>query len=475
MSGKARHRADNRPVAAVAVLVAAQLAAGIGLYAIAAHLVVHLRHDLGLLASTASLIVIGRTAAQYALYAPAGLLADRYGASASGAAACLVRACGFTLLGVADHPGSLVAASILIGIGGAVYTPAGQALLAGLPGSWPQRGFAWYTAGGQTAAVTGPMLGLALIGAAATSATGFRNLAWLAGALWAVAALMFAALRRSTSHRRAASDIPSISRLATLMRHRALWRFIALTCPATLMITQASVAVPLLVPDRRLVTLYLAGAALVTSLAQVPRCRPFAIHHGLTVGFAGTGGGYLLLGAIPLGATGSIRTGVLVVSAALLGACQGVLLPALFYHGNRLAPPGALASYIGVRSFISGLVALVGALLIGTAFDHGRFGAVIAIAMIGAAGLGTAALLGRIGPTPSAPAPDADALSSPRGPDTASALLPHGCRGVALRPRGATAVHGPTAVEPANPAPGAGVRHGIVRPLRRPRPANPGR
>src|SRR3954453_15054602 len=147
MGGMARHRsagrgANRHPFGTVAVLVAAQGAAGIGFFAVAAHLVVHLRHDLGLLASVSSLIVVGRTVVQYLLYAPAGLLADRYGAPTTGAVACLVRAFGFALLGYAADPGSLVVASMFIGIGGAVYTPAGQALLAALPGAWPQRGFA---------------------------------------------------------------------------------------------------------------------------------------------------------------------------------------------------------------------------------------------------------------------------------------------------------------------------------------------
>lgn len=396
-----RHRAAGT----VAILVATQAAAGTGFYAVVAHLVVHLRHDLGLLASTASIVLAVRTIVQYALYLPAGALTDRLGPARAGALACVVRGGGFALLGIAVDPASLTAAAILIGAGGSVYTPAGQTLLAALPGGWPQRGFAWYTAAAQVSAVAGPVLGLAVL--SATSATspglGFRVIAWAAAVLWGVAGTLFALVGRAPlGHPTLASAAPANagrrrrSTLTAAFRDTRLLRFAAVTCPATLLITQAAVVVPLMVADSGLVTAYLAVGAGVTALVQLPKYRVRLIRHGVVCGFAGLAAGYLLLAPVALTEASAVRTAVVVISGAVYGAAQGLLLPALFYYGNALAPAGSIASYIGIRSFVSGVVAFIGALAAGFAFDHGTPGAAGAASALGVLALGAAVAAGRV-------------------------------------------------------------------------------
>jgi hypothetical protein len=104
----------------------------------------------------------------------------------------------------------------------------------------------------------------------------------------------------------------------------------------------------------------------------------------------------LLLAPVALTETGAVGTAVVIVSGAVYGAAQGLLLPALFYYGNALAPTGSIASYIGIRSFVSGVVAFVGALAAGIAFDHGTLGAAGAASALGILGLGAAAAAGRV-------------------------------------------------------------------------------
>jgi hypothetical protein len=65
----------------IAVIVGVQLAAALGFYAVMAHLVAHMRDDLGLLAGTIGLVLGVRIAVQYALLLPVGAVTDLLGAT----------------------------------------------------------------------------------------------------------------------------------------------------------------------------------------------------------------------------------------------------------------------------------------------------------------------------------------------------------------------------------------------------------
>ncbi|MBT2210927.1 hypothetical protein [Actinomadura sp. NEAU-AAG7] len=105
----------------VVTVVAVQLAACLGFFAVTAHLVAHLRHDLGLLAGTVGLVLGVRVGLQYALLPPVGAVTDRLGARRTGAIACAVRALGFVLLGGAGTVGALLVAAVFLAVGGAAF------------------------------------------------------------------------------------------------------------------------------------------------------------------------------------------------------------------------------------------------------------------------------------------------------------------------------------------------------------------
>ncbi len=369
----------SRDGAAVATCALVQLCAGVGFYAVIAHLVVHLRHDLGLLATITSAILATRTVVQYTLHLPAGAITDRLGAAATGALACAVRAAGFALLAIATSTPALVAAAVLIGVGGSGYLPAGQALLAALPGDWPQRGFAWYTAAGQVSAVAGPAVGLALLSGAAND--GFALIAWLAAASWLGAAALFASLAATTQLARTTPDRRP-NTLATALRDPALTRLAIAASPVTLLITEGAVVVPLIVERSGPVTAFLIAGAIAGALAQLPPCRRVTTRDGLTTGFGGLALAYILLAAVvPLESTT-----LLVISGIVYGTAQGILLPSLFWHTMRLAPT-SIGTQVGIRNFLAGLLALAGGLAVGFAFDSGHpaaLGAVIGLALLGA-------------------------------------------------------------------------------------------
>jgi MFS family permease len=107
----------------VVTVVAIQLACCLGFFSVMAHLVAHLRHDLGLMAGTAGLILGARTGLQFALLLPVGALTDLIGARRTGVIACVLRAAGFALLGTAESVGALLCAAVVIAVGGALYPP----------------------------------------------------------------------------------------------------------------------------------------------------------------------------------------------------------------------------------------------------------------------------------------------------------------------------------------------------------------
>ncbi|RII85364.1 MFS transporter, partial [Clavibacter michiganensis] len=93
-------------------------------------LAVVMRDDLGLGALAIGLVLGARTFSQQGLFLLGGMLADRFGPRALIAAGCVVRVSGYLGLALAAGlPGFLLGA-ILTGLGGALFSPALQSLVA---------------------------------------------------------------------------------------------------------------------------------------------------------------------------------------------------------------------------------------------------------------------------------------------------------------------------------------------------------
>ncbi|MEU8109755.1 MFS transporter [Nonomuraea muscovyensis] len=225
-AAREREAAADRRV--VAVLVGVQLTAALGFHAAMAHVVAHLRFDLGLLAGTIGLVLGVRLVVQYGLYLPVGALTDLIGPAPAGLLACVLRAAGFALLGAAEGVAGLLVSAVLLGAGGALFHPANRSLLAGVAPVTRSRAFAAYTVTGQLAAVAGPPIGLLLtagalggllsppapagsdepvgsgeliglgggLPGAAGPEGGFGVLAGVAAVAWIAAAVLFALLHR---------------------------------------------------------------------------------------------------------------------------------------------------------------------------------------------------------------------------------------------------------------------------------------
>ncbi|MEU4513512.1 MFS transporter [Nonomuraea wenchangensis] len=357
---------DRRTV----VVVAIQAAISLGYFAAMAHVVLHLKADLGLAAGLIGLVLALRNLVQHTLSLPVGALVDVLGPVRIGIVACLLRAGGFVLLGTVSSLPWLVVAAVLLGTGGALFHPAAQSLLAGLAERRRARGYAAYTVTLHIAAVLGPALGLALLN------VGYWLVALTAAALWIGAAFLFALLRHDPPVR-VVSGV--VSGVRTVLRDRAFLGFAVVSTPAMLVTDQASVVVPLSGVNAEAVTVFVCVLAMVSAMVQ-PWCavpgradRPGVLRAGLLFAAAG----HLLLA---VGAGGGL-TGLVLV-AALHGLADGLLQPAVFQTIARLAPPTRFGAYLGVQTFLSGLFAFAGGIAVGWSFDRGPGGATAALVVL---------------------------------------------------------------------------------------------
>jgi len=185
-----RESTRQRPVRvepAPQLLLASQLIFNIGFYAVVPFLAVAMRNDFGMGAMAIGIVLGARTFAQQGMFLFGGALADRWGARQSMITGCLVRIAGFLLLAwAADFPLFLIGA-VVTGIGGALFSPALQSLVAAASERGGNRAtlFALLVVCGEVGVVVGPLLGALLLD------TGFDTSLLVAATVFAVMALVF--------------------------------------------------------------------------------------------------------------------------------------------------------------------------------------------------------------------------------------------------------------------------------------------
>ncbi|UBU16267.1 MFS transporter [Nonomuraea gerenzanensis] len=375
----------------VVTVVAIQLSCCLGFFSVMAHLVAHLRHDLGLMAGTAGLILGARTGLQFALLLPVGALTDLIGARRTGVLACVLRAAGFVLLGAAEGVGALLCAAVVLAVGGALYNPAAQSLLAGAGPAHQAGGFAAYVTAQHVATVAGPPVGLALI----SLEPGFALLTGAAAAMWALSGALFLLLPRAEPRtgERALPFRDVLPGVRAVFGDRSFMLFALLTAPTTLLANHIMTAVPLLGFAPGAATLSFCVLAAVAAAAQPFVAagrrgeRPWVLRAGLVCA-AGT---FFVLA--PLDGT---ELGPLMLAAVLNGVANGLIQPSIFQRVTRHAAPERFGSYYGVMAFCAGMFSFAGEMAVGRLFDLGSAGATVALVGVGAFAL--VAAVGTRGP-----------------------------------------------------------------------------
>lgn len=176
--------------ATAAPLLGAQLVFNVGFYAVVPFLAIVLREEYLLPGAAVGLVLGARTFAQQGLFLVGGVLCDALGARRLILTGCAVRVGGFATLALADSLATFVAGAVLTGLGGALFSPAIETLVAAAEQARPSGTstratlFAWLTVVGETGAVLGPLAGALLLD------WGFTAVAGSGAALFTVTAMV---------------------------------------------------------------------------------------------------------------------------------------------------------------------------------------------------------------------------------------------------------------------------------------------
>jgi DHA1 family multidrug resistance protein-like MFS transporter len=122
---------------------------------------IYLREKLGLTAMQIGMALTAKLVSSYGLTMVGGILSDRYGARATMTVGLLIRA--FSYVGIATATGlvSVVAWSVVMGIGGALYLPASKTAMATLAGNQDKvKLFSMRNTANNLGVSIGPLLGV---------------------------------------------------------------------------------------------------------------------------------------------------------------------------------------------------------------------------------------------------------------------------------------------------------------------------
>ncbi|MCJ1710399.1 MFS transporter [Clavibacter michiganensis subsp. phaseoli] len=427
-----------------AVLLSSQLVFNLGFYAVVPFLAVVMRDDLGLGALAIGLVLGARTSSQQGLFLLGGMLADRFGPRALIAAGCVVRVSGYLGLALAAGlPGFLLGA-ILTGLGGALFSPALQSLVADAdararPSRRPGRPslFAALVLVGEVGAAVGPLAGAALLGLgfSATVLVGAALFAAVGVALWCV---IPADPGRVVAPPAGSAPAPPADRWAAV-RDRRFLAFSALFAVDLVAYNQLYLGVPLELARAGAGTAAVGSAFLAVSLLTIALQWPVALlaqrlgpGRALALGFGTTATGFaaLALGSVmppPAGAE-LVPVGVLVVCLTLGHMTAGPVTMALV---PSFAAGRPTASFYGLLASCGGIAVLVAGGVVGALLDDAP---AVAWAILAALPVAAAIGLPRLLPAPPAAAALA-AAATPAAPAAPPTTTPDAPRIAADAPR----------------------------------------
>lgn len=358
------------------VLLGSQFVFNIGFYAVVPFLAIFLRDDMLLSGGTIGLILGLRTFSQQGMFILGGALYDRYGARSVILCGCVVRVAGYLLLALGDSLSPIILGACLTGIGGALFSPSIEALLAKAGTDSEARGkrsraewFALFAVCGELGAVLGPVAGALLAG------LGFRPVA-LAGALVFVAALLVLhlCLPRTARHKQALHITP----WWTTFRQPRFVAFIIAYSSWLLSYNQLYLALPVEITraggsEKDLGPLFMLASGLII-LLQLPMAR-FARRVGAT---RIVPAGFLLVSAsfvsVALFAASTppdnwLRLLPAACFVTLLTLGQMLLVPAAKDLIPRFAEHDTLGAHYGALSTAGGCAVLAGNILFGDRLD----------------------------------------------------------------------------------------------------------
>jgi MFS family permease len=165
---------------AVQVLLVNSFGIAFGFFVLIPFLATYLRDERHLAAAAVGAILGLRVFCQQGLTLVGGTAADRFGARPVIIVGCALRCVAFAMFAFVDETVGLVAASMLVGLAGAFFSPAARAYIAVEAGDRRLDAFALQNIASTVGALTGPLLGSVLV------AVDFRWTAGVSAAIFAV-------------------------------------------------------------------------------------------------------------------------------------------------------------------------------------------------------------------------------------------------------------------------------------------------
>jgi hypothetical protein len=394
----------------IRLLVVNQLGVNLGFYLLLPYLAGYLADDVGLSAAVIGIVLGVRNLSQQGLFLLGGSAADRLGARGVIITGCALRAVGFGLFALSPALPSLLAASILSGLAGALFNPAVRSYLAQAAAGRRAEAFALFNVFASAGALLGPLLGSALLlvdfrVAALAAAAVFAALT-VAQAIWLPAQPVTASEATVWQDwRTGLSDRRFLAFSVALAGMFALQTQLYLILPVQAEhVTGQPVAVAVLFVVSTVVTLAL----------QLPLTRwlqgRWSRGVSITAGMAVMGAGFL----VPLlrveSASPVLRLMPVLAAAVLLSLGVMIAQPFVLELIPAFAGPGLTGTYFGLFYLVSGVLAAGCTAAVGAAVGSSTGAGVPAVGWLLTAGVGVASaggvwLLRRGGLPAPAPAP----------------------------------------------------------------------
>lgn len=336
-----------------------------GFFLIVPLLSVHYVANLGWAAALIGAVLAVRQIIQQGLTVFGGALADRMGARNLILAGLVVRALGFAAMGWADTFWTLMAASVLAGLGGALFDAPKNAAVTALTNSTNRsRVFSLMGVFGNLGMVVGPLIGALLL------SIDFRTLALVSGSVYLVAFVVVAlSLPRLGA---APGKAAGLSGLGVVARDRRFVLFTTLVSGYFLLSSQLNVAVALrataLHGEGAVGWVYGVSAGLAVAL-QYPLLRlaerRFSPRRILVGG--------VMLSALGLGAMATTQTFAGLLACVALFSLGGMLVfPTQQALTASLAKKGLYGAYFGFGALSLGVGGGVGNAIGGALYDWGQ-------------------------------------------------------------------------------------------------------
>ncbi|SEM30814.1 MFS transporter [Rhodococcus maanshanensis] len=380
----------------VQLLVLNQYGVNTGFYMLVPYLSMHLTGNLGLTLTVTGLVLGVRTLGQQGLFLIGGTAADRLGPHRVIIAGCALRSVGFAVFAFGTSVPLLLLASVLSGLAGALFNPAVRSYIAVAEPTRRAEAFATFNVFAQAGALSGPLIGSALL------AVDFRTVAIAAAALFA--ALTLAQLRFLPAHAVEPSTTTVLRGWGVVLANRRFVLFTVAMLGMFVLQTQMYLVYPALAGRitgwQGAVAVLFLSTTIFSLLFQVRLTRWFDARTSrgaaITTGLALMGGAFVLLLPVLLVDPGhtagqvALAMAPLVVSALILES--GIMIAQPFvmelipaYGDSRMS-----GTLFGMFYLVSGIAAAGGNALIGYGIELGNGwpGALVCIALAAASAAG---------------------------------------------------------------------------------------